>query len=536
MIAIAALSSLAQAQPVAVRSEARPPAAPATKQVERRDVVLLLDSGPLLVRMHIGMAGVSLAEMRRQYVAQLMKKLDSDQDGKLSRDEADVSPLLRTKKRARAAAFLKSLNAKFFITQSELNKKIDALGGQPVGYRDETSSSKNDVEVFKLLDTDGSGALDAREIQDAGSLILAKDEDGDQCVAFQEFFPPPPPPDPMQVAILGNQEPPPLATVSEIVRDTSDPLLPARLAKKYNRKRDIGLDAAELGWTSDRLAKLDADGDGLLNTRELAGIGTAQPDVEMSVDLQPEGASGGTIAIAGGLGQRLDDASRPDYAKLSVGGAVITFSHRNLDPIASSIEAAMQQFNALDGDANGYLSPDEVAEQIRFIRDLFDLMDADGNDKVFGDEMKEYVRMRAEPAASTCKVNLYDTGNGFFMALDTNADGRVSERERRQAARSLAQLDRDGQAGIAQSEPVRHFHIEFVRGSFQLFGPSEQLLAQTPAFQQRTPSGPIWFQRMDRNNDGDLTWNEFLGPRDVYHDLDADHDDLLDPSEAGKAQ
>jgi hypothetical protein len=133
-------------------------------------------------------------------------------------------------------------------------------------------------------------------------------------------------------------------------------------------------------------------------------------------------------------------------------------------------------------------------------------------------------------------VNLYDTGNGFFMALDTNADGRVSERERRQAAASLAQLDRDGQPGIAQGEPVRHFHIEFVRGSYQLFGPSEQLLAQTPAFQQRTPTGPIWFQRMDRNNDGDLTWNEFLGPRNVYHTLDADHDDLLDPQEAAKAQ
>jgi hypothetical protein len=163
-------------------------------------------------------------------------------------------------------------------------------------------------------------------------------------------------------------------------------------------------------------------------------------------------------------------------------------------------------------------------------------MDADGDDKVFADEMKSYVRSRAEPAASTCKVNLYDTGNGFFMALDANADGRVSVREVRKAEASLAALDRDGQPGIGQAEPVRHFHIEIVRGSYQLFGPSEELLAETPAFQRRTPTGPIWFQRMDRNNDGDLTWNEFLGPRYVYHELDADHDDLLDPAEAGKAK
>jgi hypothetical protein len=150
--------------------------------------------------------------------------------------------------------------------------------------------------------------------------------------------------------------------------------------------------------------------------------------------------------------------------------------------------------------------------------------------------MKEYIRAKAEPKASTCNMNLYDTGNGFFMALDTNADGRVSEREKRSAAASLASLDRDGKPGIAQTEPVRHFHIEFVRGNYQLFGPSEKLLAQTPAFQQRTPTGPIWFQRMDRNNDGDLVWNEFFGHIELFHELDIDHDELLDPQEAGKAK
>jgi hypothetical protein len=41
---------------------------------------------------------------------------------------------------------------------------------------------------------------------------------------------------------------------------------------------------------------------------------------------------------------------------------------------------------------------------------------------------------------------------------------------------------------------------------------------------------------MDRNNDGDLTWNEFLGPREVFHKLDADGDGLLDPVEAAKAK
>jgi hypothetical protein len=148
--------------------------------------------------------------------------------------------------------------------------------------------------------------------------------------------------------------------------------------------------------------------------------------------------------------------------------------------------------------------------------------------------MKEYVLALSEPAAATCRINVYDTGHGFFTALDANADGRVSEREKRQAAVSLARLERDGSPGIQQHEPVRHFQIEFGRGTHQLFGSSEQPAAQTPAFQRRQLTGPIWFQRMDRNNDGDLIWNEFLGPRWVFDQLDGDGDELLDPQEAAK--
>jgi hypothetical protein len=55
------------------------------------------------------------------------------------------------------------------------------------------------------------------------------------------------------------------------------------------------------------------------------------------------------------------------------------------------------------------------------------------------------------------------------------------------------------------------------------------------AAQPRAPVGPLWFQRMDRNQDGDLTWKEFLGPRRVFEELDTDHDGLIDPKEAEKA-
>jgi Ca2+-binding EF-hand superfamily protein len=508
---------------------------PATERADHFDVVVLLDGGPLHMRLHVGLGGVSLAAARRQYVVQTMALLDTDKNGKLDRDEADRSPLLRTKRRKSAEPFLDKLRAQTPLIQRDIERKVDVIAGALVGFRDEMSSAKNDVEVFKLFDANANGSLEIAELGAAAELIMSKDEDGDQCVAFQEFFPPPPPVDPMQAALLAVNPPiPQLASHSDLVFQFKGDT-PARLLKKYNRRLDQGLDASELGWTSDRFSALDQDASGLLDARELAELAAAEPDVELNVDLRAVETSGGQIGFAGGHSQRLDDATRPDYAKVASSGAVVTFSHRNLDPVTDSIETAMREFNTMDADANGYLSLDEVAERIRFQRELFELMDVDDDKKVFADEMKQYIRARAEPKAATCIMNLYDTGNGFFMALDSNADGRVSEREKRNAARSIAALDRDGKPGVGQTEPVRHFHIEFVRGTYTLFGASEQLLAQTPAFQQRTPSGPVWFQRMDKNNDGDLVWNEFFGHIELFHELDADHDDLLDPNEAAKA-
>ena len=44
--------------------------------------------------------------------------------------------------------------------------------------------------------------------------------------------------------------------------------------------------------------------------------------------------------------------------------------------------------------------------------------------------------------------------------------------------------------------------------------------------------GPVWFQKMDRNHDGDVSRREFLGPRDVFDRLDRDTDGLIGPDEA----
>jgi hypothetical protein len=130
---------------------------------------------------------------------------------------------------------------------------------------------------------------------------------------------------------------------------------------------------------------------------------------------------------------------------------------------------------------------------------------------------------------------VYDTGRGLFQSLDRNNDGRISVRELRTIEQSFQTLKRDDRADLARNDPPRHFHVEFVRGDYRLFGPTDQMVSQLPAFNRGVPAGPVWFQRMDRNNDGDLTWREFLGHREDFYRLDADGDELIDPAEAEQA-
>jgi len=499
---------------------------------DARDVLLILDEGPLHLRFRVTLSGVSLAAARNAYVDRLMQKLDTDGDGKLSPEEAARSPL-RTSRR-KGSEFLNSIDGNRVETRKDIVQAVERVGGETVVYREDVSASNNDREVFKFLDSDGSGFLDRAEMAAAATKIMERDQDQDECISFQEFLPAPEP-DP-QAALV---QPRPAAAERpvakhDLMRDIAEPTLPARLIKKYDRNRDKKLSPEELGWPAERVKLLDANSDGKLSVKELGGIAKTPVDLELAVDLDgpPEGKP--ALEILSTLGKRVDDAKRPDLVRLVFAKAVLTFSFRKVDPVKAAIDNAMRVFNMIDVDGNGYLDAKETAMLIRF-EELFDALDADGDGKIFGEEMERYVSVRGEPAATTARVSVYDTGRGFFEALDTNGDGRISMREIKAAGKSLQSMARRNREKLAPEDPARNFHIEFMRGSFNLFRPADQMPAQTPTFEQRSPIGPIWFQRMDRNNDGDLTWNEFLGPREVFHRIDTDGDGLIDPLEAAAA-
>jgi Ca2+-binding EF-hand superfamily protein len=504
---------------------------------EIRHVVLLLEPAPLCLRLRLTIAGQPLASAREQFVNKLIQQLDRDGDGQLTRAEAARSPLLRQPAPAKGAAFLETLDVGLKVSAADVMNTVQRVAGESVVYRQDDSASESDSFIFELLDEDKSGVIDAAEMATAAERLTRRDTDGDDCIAFDEVQPPPPeqPADPALALVTAVEPARPRATFSELLRDTREPLLPRRILRKYDRDGDGRLSAAELQWPAERIAAIDQNADGALSLTELRDLAEAPVDLDLAIDVAPDDPLRPQLAVLDGAASKSQTSELPGLVNVKLDNATVSLSYRHIDPIPQAIEGALVRFNQLDTDGNGYLDAEEVQTDVRLRRGLFDMIDADGDGKVFGEEVETYVRLRGEPEAIACRVNVYDTGSGFFQSLDHNNDGRIGQREMRSIDQTLQSLQRDDRNGVALEEPARHFHVEFVRGGYRLFGPTDEMVSELPAFNRGVPVGPVWFQRMDRNNDGDLTWREFLGHREDFHRLDADADGLIAPDEAEMA-
>jgi Ca2+-binding EF-hand superfamily protein len=516
-----------------VESDATRSSSLETRFADTRDVLLLLDQGPLHLRMHVTLAGIRLQDARNAYVDRMFKALDVDHDGKLSRQEVRKSPLFSSPKAASTNPFLDSLDNAKNIERREIIQTVERLGGETVAYREDSQSEKGDLAFFQRLDQDDSGTLDSTEMAAAADLIAKWDTDEDHCVSLDEVNPlPPSPADNSPLKQVSNTVTETIAPgIAELLRDLREPLLIRRLSKKYDRNRDNALSEKEIGWSGERFQGLDLNHDKKLDERELGHLAESTPDIEVAIELAPSDDRQQMVRVIAFKGQRIDDGTRRDFARVAFSSAVISLSCRQIDSVRKALDAAMVQFNQLDLDGNGYIDTNEAKERLRFQRGLFESIDLDGDGKVFGEELERYVTVRGEPAATSCRVNLYDTGHGFFQQLDRNADGRISQREIKLVEQSLMNLQKRPGEPVKRTDPVRHFHLEFVRGSLQLFSFPEQT-AINPGFQQLISGGPVWFQRMDRNNDGDLSWAEFLGPRSVFNKFDQNNDGFIDANEA----
>jgi Ca2+-binding EF-hand superfamily protein len=189
---------------------------------------------------------------------------------------------------------------------------------------------------------------------------------------------------------------------------------------------------------------------------------------------------------------------------------------------------ALARFDAQDSDRNGVLDRSEIYRPPFAFVPLMRLADRDGDGKLSRKEYSDYLDLQFRLNVQTTFLLLDSRGRGLFDLLDADHDGRLSVREMRNAWARVTPWDQ-GKEFVTAAMLPEQYRLTLSHGR-----PVAQDTPFSPTQIQRgiPRRGPLWFRKMDRNGDGDVSPAEWLGTMEQFRALDLDGDGLIDAREA----
>jgi len=135
--------------------------------------------------------------------------------------------------------------------------------------------------------------------------------------------------------------------------------------------------------------------------------------------------------------------------------------------------------------------------------------------------------------ASEIRMVVHDQTDALGEFLDSDADGRLGEREIATSADRLMKLDVNNDGRISSDEVPYYMVATIVRGE----QPGEMSLYRpvSAAALPATSDAPSWFTHADYNHDGYVSRREFLGTSEQFSLLDQNRDGFISSDEAKNA-
>ena len=534
---------------------------------DRIEVVFYARTRPIRLTVAIATDGQSMAAKWEAHLAKLFDAFDRDRDGSLNRHELEhIFPGSGIRQIFQGGYYTRANGAPPEMSQ------IDRDGDNRVSFAEfaeyyrevlpalvtpkatpGANGSQDNVttELFARLDQDGDGKLSEAELRAAEKILLALDADEDECVSVQELLSNPR----RTVATLtpaqalvprpGNWNVPvPADAVGDVaVYATAVPgTVVNRVIRRYDKNGDYELTRDEIGFDAATFDRLDANKDGKLSASELDvwRTGPADAVVRMTMADSP-GACKVAIEPTPGAGWPAPaEVRQTESARLvlRVGAQAIEFTAAP-PPRNVRREQVKAMVNGLFPQGQMVVEEKDLAgPQNQFLRVVFDAADFDGDGKLTRAEFEKYFGLQASTAELGLVLSYVVRTPNLFQMLDDNMDGKLGVRELRTAWDRLIVLEPAGATAVTKAILQPSVTFRLTPGATAGFDPTANGGMGLPGSQRPAARGPLWFRKMDRNGDGDVSRAEFLGTDEDFALLDANNDGLisLDEAEAYEAR